>query len=385
MDQYVLSGYPGSIVRTDYGTVEKDQYFGYAASEKTPDYYRRRARGEYIPQTHYLRYDLQHTMVPYYNATISSDSYRHENRDFKFWAGTYLPSTEESVREVANAVVQGLDLNVIAMQQEAYADMLPQLDALTSLVELKETADMFINARKRAKELVDQVRPFHIGRSGFRSLVQAADALGDARMEWRYGWKLLLLDIEAAVDAYNFPIRGAIINGKSSTVETILEDGDQVSAPHSSFPTQWGINSEWSDTTRSSAYVTAGGSLALVTKNYLMSPSTTLWESAKLSFVADWFVSVGDALGAWEVIRKMSYHDSALNLYSRRARVERINGVYPISPTTITSLNMAGSLLQVSELKQRSPLGAPSFVPQLRLRLNTERIADAITILKSRI
>jgi hypothetical protein len=332
-----------------------------------------------LPLNFYQRLDSE---------SLASDSYQFVSaptwwQEFsRYWSLRHTESWGELKDEDVSSLCQTLQaeagVNVEVLQQEAFADILPSLDILTSMVEMNETVDMFVSLKGRAKMFLDWKRT---GRKpkGLRTVKQAVNTAADARMEWRYGWRLLYYDIENAVEYFNNPVRGYILTGKSAPRR--IEEGTnkvQTISHYGLFDYDVDLTSD----VEYIAYVKAIVKYKLVTRNYIASPSLTLWESAKLSFVADWFVTAGDAIAAWEVIRKAEVSYSALSERVKLREKHVIGNVRNLSGCSV--VQKTGEVLDTSSIKRRLPLGPPSLIPQFEIRLDTSRVLDGLTILKSK-
>ena len=364
-------------------TATNRREYGFYAAAETQAFRKKLASGHLIPHQYYARIDsTQYRRVGKMLVNWTDGNYYHyQPRVFAPPVGDVVFDDlcdPVVVTQKVNDARSRAGCNIIAMQQEAFADMLPDLDLLTTALEAKETVDMFVNLKTRAEDLLRRKRRGYAG-SGLMS-VSSIDAIADARMEWRYGWKLLLLDIENAVDAYNNPVRPIIITGRSRPVRDSWSESeafDLVHDPSHNYGAEWKKEEEYS------AYVSAAAELRLVSKNFLASPAVSLWEMAKLSFVADWFVSVGDAIAAWEVIRKTRSSTSSFN-QKWTLQCEKTDIGASTTATNVSSVQRDGSEVLKCEARLRDPLGAVSYIPQVRIDLNVDRLLDGATILRSK-
>lgn len=298
-----------------------------------------------------------------YHRTIAPvKEYLYNTNSVRFVQGASELPSEASARmhDLLKSV------NVDALIQEACANSLPSLDALTTMVEANKTADMFVKARANAANLVRQAR-----KGGFHTIQAAANA----RLEWRYGWQTLFMDIESAVESYNHPkivmIKGQARDERSETVDWIgTYQGYYVTHDlHETYQRNAGINCRFA------------GQLKTESLNLLVSPTMTLWETVPYSFVADWFVTVGDALAAWQAVSMCKTWTASLGYgYEEESRlvVENVRagtGAYAKDP------HASGGATVKCTLKYRRPITRIPFTPQIRVKLTSARIIDAAALL----
>jgi hypothetical protein len=117
------------------------------------------------------------------------------------------------------------------------------------------------------------------------------------------------------------------------------------------------------------------------TLNVVVDPWITAWELVPFSFVADWFVNVGDVLSAWNVRR-----NAASILVSQGLKAEAIRQTYE-SAEALPSWNHSGSWgwTETAQYKSRWPASVPSLVPSIDVNLTSPRIIDAGAMLSKRI
>ena len=119
--------------------------------------------------------------------------------------------------------------------------------------------------------------------------------------------------------------------------------------------------------------------------NALASIPMTMWETIPFSFVADWFVSAGDAIGAWQALCSAKYSASSLGIKMTQTASASVTNVLPGRDPNVISRYCSGKTSAKGVINLRSPMGTPSFIPRLRVELNSKRILDAAALLKKRI
>lgn len=262
------------------------------------------------------------------------------------------------------ALWDGIDRN--AMLLCSMADAAPDLDALTSLMEADKTVDMIKNAHKRARNLIGQAS---------RGGMLTAKAAASAWLEWRYGWRVLGYDIAAIREAINQP---RIVYREGQCGESDNGSGDtHLDYLYSSVDIDLDYHLDWSYNYRARTVA----AFKVGTLNVLADPFTTAWEVVPFSFVADWFISLGDLLKAWWVYR------NAEAVYCSLSTKEVFTSHSECTQSGTATHNSTGSASASERLERRtrSPVPPPQLVPSVRLKLTSANIADAAALLANRI
>jgi hypothetical protein len=287
------------------------------------------------------------------------------------------------------------DCNTTALLQEAIADAAPDLDALTTIIEAHKTVEMIVNARSNAARLLKplrrayrDVKTLRVLRPGvlLRDAKKVVKVLGSGWLEWRYGWRNLGFDIQDCATAFNSPKR-LFVSGRSGLggpqrviTSTGVIPPDISGIPHT--------NLQFEKTTQLDTSYRANfiGKYRVESVNGLLSPSVTSWEEIPLSWVADWFVTAGAAIAAWVVLSSLEQHHCSLGL-KRQVDVDaRITAaILNFSGCEYSDPEGHGSAYTWKSTKLRWPHSVPSLTPQFRVRLNTERWLDALSLLATRL
>lgn len=333
----------------------------------------RRTKGLLLPLNPYIRFDFN------IDTPMGSAYGRNKcgagptNWDFRWDVCTEVSGIPESA-DSASALCDRLqgNLNVAALQQAAAADALPSFDALTALAEAEGTARMLVSCRNRAKRLILQA---------LKGGKHTAKAAADAWLEWRYGWRTLLYDMEDAAEAYNTPVRDLFIEGRAGASFALSE---YISTPTYTYHCTWDNVTQLNYDLSVRANVVLHYDMA--STNVLASPLVTAWELIPYSFIADWFVSAGEAIAAWVVTSKSRSYFSS---FGRKLKVDGITGVEnprlgngpcAASPYGVSAFGTASV-----HFKSRVPLGPLSHIPQIRVKLTSARLLDAAALLMKRI
>lgn len=262
-------------------------------------------------------------------------------------------------------------VNTDALIIAAMADILPDLDALTTAVEARHTIRMVKNARRDAKDLIT---------TALRGGKHTVKAASDAWLAWRYGWEQLGRDVQNCYEFLKDPYMPIIVTGQSgdgATSTESLPEGDQEYWEHGAHY----YGSVTHDVSvRARVIVRWQGQ----TLSALADPAISFWESVPYSFVADWFVNVGDVLGAWKVRNSVSSIYASLG--SKVTSVSESHRDFTEGLCNNIALPSGGSVgREKFTWKQRVPASIPSLVPSFDVNLTSKRIADAAALLSKRI
>lgn len=351
------------VVRRHLGT-----YIG----AQTPHFMKQKREGRLLPLNAYTRYDYEETRNPgTYDGTYRYPKTGTATRIYSFKGNPPrgLNGTSDSLAVARSNVSDMLDgFDPTALSQAAFANIAPDLDALTTLVEAPKTLAMILGARRNAERLIRQASA-----GGFRT----ARAVSRAWLEWRYGWRILGYDIQNAVDAYNYPFRDNILEGRArdqrSEMRTYTQTDDNYYVSYTKV----------TDVSRSlQINALARARYSGRSLNVLASPVNTLWEVIPFSFVADWFVSVGDALKAWTVLARSEEVAASWGYdFSESATMSLTDVKLGVGAYASTPFGASSSSSSECSLKARIPLGAPTLLPQIRLRMTGKNVLDAIALL----
>lgn len=358
-----------SPVPIEVATVRFSRRAGSYSGGRTPGYHKLVKQGALIPHQPYTRWDGRGEG----QMTISAH-YSNNNDCEGSVVRTGIPVDFDAAMRGSDELFAESGVNTTALLQSALASTLPSLDALTSAAEIPKTLDLVLGARKRAVSLVEKAR-----RGGLKN---ASEAISDAWLEWRYGWRLLYYDARAVEDLYNNPIR-LFVEGRAGTSfasETVVgQTASLLSAPR--------VFADYNVVARDDLSIRANvngkikGS-AVNRLNAFGSLPLTMWELVPWSFVVDWFVSVGDAIAAWEATTKADFTCSIG--YKRTCDASCVlTGVRTVDwQYTNPSASVTGKWNSVT--KKRMPARLPSFKPQTRVNLTTGRCIDAAALLRKR-
>lgn len=350
-----------SMTDVDYVTQRR---LGHYRGLNTPEYHKRLRDGTLLPLNAYNRYDYLGVFPIGMGRTVFSDGARCDPQPNNVFSYRKLDPT---LSVPWNPTLGTVDTNALLLA--AMADVLPNLDILTSALELKKTVDMVVNVRKDAKDLIRQAM-----RGGFHT----ARAAANAWMAWRYGWRILYYDMRAVEEAIRTPIRQLVLTGQSGISDTGSETVVQDLSHSLGRTSRVTANLSYDRSTRARVLAKYKAS----TLNALMDIPNSTWELVPFSFVVDWFVNIGDILKAWKVKR------SCDTLYASIGTKTTYRSVIYRESTSSGSCQEYFTSLHGSEIlvrKTRVPASLPDFIPSLTVKLSSKHILDAAAICTTRI
>jgi hypothetical protein len=364
----------------------------------TPHFAARKERGELLPLNAYIRYDEDRSGS--YGGSVMYDDYC-TNHSPNPCAGAVRTEghgwlVEED--DIQSSEQLQLDMlqqcNTTALLQEAIADAAPDLDALTTIIEAHKTVDMIVHARSNAVRLLKPLRRLYRDVKTLRAVVpsvlyrdakQVVKVFGSGWLEWRYGWRNLGFDIQDCATAFNQPKR-LFVSGRSGVngPQGVVMSTGEISPEASGLPK---TTLQYEKTTQLDTSYRANfiGKYRVESVNGLLSPSVTSWEEIPLSWVADWFVTAGAAISAWVVLSSLERYYCSLGLKRQVTVNARVTGAVIPDVCWLSNPEGHGSASTWKSTKLRWPHSVPSLTPQFRVRLNTERWLDALSLLATRI
>jgi hypothetical protein len=336
-----------------------------------------------------------------YSGCLAYDSSRNYISDSNLWPS--YPSVPGDVASVNQLVPEAL--------AEA---RLKDMDVLTTVAEIRKSAALLVGVRDRVVQRAERITA-KLRRKGKldavisrtathgammhrlrtvqnrRVLDSFLDAFYDSWMEDRYGWRILVYDLEDAWETWLKFRHGVsdVVKGKASDESetitssslkfsgTLAYPGGSQTFPYSELLIERGLR-----TTRT---VGLGYRYALNTR-LTADPVITALELAKFSFVADWFTNLGDIVRAYSPfgMGNVLWVYSTLE-YENFARITCMNprsGLitwtsYCCPPTTSVWYSSA-------RVKTRSMVSWNDHVPEVRFfnDLDIPKVIDAMALLR---
>lgn len=260
------------------------------------------------------------------------------------------------------------------------------LDVATMLAEYNKTlgliADFALNIRRRASKILKK-----------RNIKTYREFL-DAWMEYRYGWRILYYDLVAIQESIS------ILDGSKDMPRRFTSYDENTNSVYSAYstPAPYIIvpNGDYAIKKRMDGKVTghltrrdevvrsvrAGvGMKYLVDLPGSFDPLMTAWEIVPFSFIADWFINIGDTIGAfspfgrgqvsWAFVTKTEYRLSTTQGYLTSSQPTGGNSV------TITSGDIFAKAGHI--VTTRVPV-EPEFDLSFRFNVDFPKIIDLTSI-----
>lgn len=364
------SSYDVNIGTTQYTSYVEDDLFEGRVLKK---FHRRKNQGELLPYTHYT-YAQRKCQVEGPVVLKAGYTYSGTVNEYNWTALSPSPSTnalpgvadyaEDWVGEMPNYIAaQGINLESYA--QQAAAKLYSRgWDGLTFLAELHHIVRMF---RKVGTQIFDLLTDWKNFKRDFSTI--------DEWLSTRYGWRILLYDIEDINKLIDDLDKKQLMRTKERT------------GGNESWTTYWNSTTTGEHRIRydyeiNYALDIRGSIIADFTPSRItLNPVITLWELAPFSFVIDWFFNVGRALSAIAFLHSNSQYTASYGWHVIADRTAECSITFHGKWASTGWSNWDSyKSTQVLEMKQRTPVEIP-FLPTWNINLNSFKVADLLALL----
>lgn len=219
----------------------------------------------------------------------------------------------------------------------------------------------------------------HFERLDIRDRTQKILDFAQSRwLEYRYGWQPLAMSVYDGLDLLHKEnlerVRTIVATSKRSVSGMVPFDESTIIGPLRG-------SHRWAGTERCRLVVemyTPGNGIWDWTS---LNPSVIAWELLPLSFVADWFVSVGDSLSYLEnwLLWKNQFRSGYITYSGKGEEVWGINSQVSTSEYTFRRYLKGNATSAFKNRIVLTELPLP-FAPRIRVNLNAARLLDALTI-----
>jgi hypothetical protein len=288
---------------------------------------------------------------------------------------------------------------------------LQDVDLLTMMAEMEKTIKLVLGVKDRVLQRADKIaKKLHklgatqqlVPRSATFAAVKTAlvrkhrtaakdaflDVFTDSWMEDRYGWRILLYDIESLQELWlkMQADLGRIVRGVAETTAEWSETTNTAEAWTLNTPrmaTSWTpVDLKVVKSNRAVRKVGVGYEYALQTF-VTIDPVITALELIKFSFVADWFTNLGDIARAYSPFGSGSvawYWGSTTVEFHRVLTGKSKRGYYSLGCPDVTSTMVSGS-----RIYQRVPLSWNDHRPEIRFynKLDWLKVVDLFSLLRN--
>jgi len=260
--------------------------------------------------------------------------------------------------------------------------------------EANQTADLIFATAKR---LAGAYRAVRTGRWGRACELLSIRRPSGPRNEWlsyRYGWTPLLGDVVSAAEAaastlVERPPRLKVLKRGSSTKDTVIVTGTfpAVSAQvHSGTDSSLRYRVVRTVETQTKAWLEVEASnrtLMRLEQFGLANPAALAWELIPFSFVADWFVGVGDYLNAQTALLGLTVVDGGTSQLSIRTSICSATGIGPGNYNRSVRGQLPSGAMVISRKYSRQVWrGSPPPV-RVSAELNLNRILDGAALISA--
>jgi len=191
-----------------------------------------------------------------------------------------------------------------------------EMDVLTELLEAPDTIKLIADTLAKVRKpilLMKQLAHFLSSNKGLKGTAQYADKASEFWLQYRYGFLPLYLTVQDVIKQFNRDVKVWTRTAKRSSNTEDIELG--TFTEYLPDDTGYWLTYNWAPSYR--VYFKGETRLQVVlrrcytldeieAKRFGMNPIGTAWELTTLSFVIDWFISVGDFIAAYTPTRASS-------------------------------------------------------------------------------
>lgn len=367
----------------DYGLIMSEKHFDRIWDEVTPNFRELVRKKEILPINELTKR----------RAYFSGDAgfYRYEGSQGTWAAGLYpyipvamlladdgdgtSPTVPPIEAHIPNPTLEDVAIKVALAKGKSFT-----WDALTWAAELNRLIELLWTTVKRLAMQVEEMAARAIRTA--KSPAQAIEDFRNLWLEWRYGWRLLIYDVQSVSEAISEAKYthsrgwGKCPESTTFTIENVYDN----SWSYRRFYTDFSVN-----------HLTRAGSLFELSFdgfNIGGMAELTSWEKVPFSFVWDWLMDVGTAILAATPRPGCKLH--SLWLGTETTVKAGGSGVSWYNKpdqsywwTDVQAHSLAGEYL----LYRRKPLPVSdnygtTLMPEFRLNLNWKKVLDIIALLK---
>lgn len=357
------------------------------SGRKLKDFHKRKNAGELMPHTRwknisFLR-EYEGPSTINWGGTIVSNG---KSVDYKrFWTDSSESSVFMLFGDINSDIIssplnyvdqiirsEGLD-ELVYVQGAAAKIYGRNWDGLTFVAEFHKVVRMFRKALENFVKLLNEFK---------RMVLRRGESLYDlslwrAWLEGRYGWRILLYDIEDIQNLLNNMNEeqrtrvkdrmGKTFEGSDFKVYTYEDPSIRISQ---------GLQTNWTLSLRGSIIAD------IISPKINFNPVATFWELLPWSFVWDWFVSIGKALDAITFLSLADQYTASVGRYFSCSQVAETTTFFKSGGgTNYTYENFSDmSMTNQFVVKERRPVIVPSN-PRVNLRLNAGKVTDLVALL----
>lgn len=341
----------------------KDVSYRHMEGWNTPNYHKRRKRGELIPMTPWLQ-DI------YVGEADGSMNFIDSRNGSGAYCNRWVNG--KAIIDYDLEIAPYLEEDVSYLVQDAAAAIYSSgYDVLTFIAEFRQMVDMFRGLTKKFGNLAESYnRTKNKRRSKWSRAQRAARDVSNEWMESRYGWRVLAYDILNFIEVVNeFDDKRKRYSKRKGFSNTITASSSEtVEIGTGTFE----INSIVDTIVSYRGSVVAD----IQPPKWRFNLATTGWEKIPLSFVIDWFVSVGSAIDATNFLIYSTKHTGAVGI---NVRVNKTTSVENYIPAEHFSGSYNATSWATREVTVRTPTSV-SILPHIRADLGVFQVMDLVAL-----
>jgi hypothetical protein len=327
--------------------------FHYSSGKNTPEYFKKLKRGDLIPMQPWAQWKVD----SHVNGTYDTSSVCENDVVKRYWySGHWCHpdiAHELQIDEVYARSLIPSDMGAEQVQAAAAAIYNRGWDSLTFIAELHLALRMFKNFVKRLIVNVSRAK------------------YDDIWLEWRYGWRTLLYDMQDIEMVLANLDDGRVRFAKSVESSVSGSNAWQVPFAIAGGTLNLFFTEEWRCSIRGSVVAD------IKPPKFHFNPVVTGWEIVTLSFVIDWVVDVGQWLAAMSFLSLAKDHTQAAGYQLTIGR--------SLSSSMDWDEDRSGSHSVSGQSEACLTLRVPqrvSTIPHYRLNLDSKKVLDLIAILQ---
>lgn len=332
-------------------------YYKATRGAEIPGFHRLRRQGVLIPHTAFSQFETE-TDGGSFDMTITNSACTCNPRFDQHGPWGHFTISEEEM--VPPTELLGSSAN--AMNELAARILGNGFDVATWAAEFPKSLELFSGVGKRLLRLM-KGRPQALAGKGWE----------DPWLEWRYGWRLLYYDALNFRKTWNY----AASKKKRVGARLTYGGGSSVITDHHLSPDTWGVGYE--DTTTEWNVSQRASLLADFRPRVIrINPVLTAWELIPHSFIADWFLPIGNYISALEFLTYNASHTGSVGLKVEKT-ITKIAGISSFK--TGYGGSRSGHTSAHATLEVRTPASPGSF-PDLQVNLDVHKVRDIFALVR---
>lgn len=272
-------------------------------------------------------------------------------------------------------------------------------NAAQAYAERRQTADLLASTATRVAKAITSLRrgdmigaarglgvvpPKRAKRRFNKSYVKGqADAVGNAWLELQYGWKPLLSDVYGAAEhlakSNNNRLWGKA-HGRAQRQETVVVNKDYAIAPYVGINRTTSVGKAKASVKYTILYEVSSPTEQSLSKLGISNPTLLAWELLPYSFVADWFLPIGDWLQTLDATNGLTFKAGSYTYF--RSWEENTSTTFDYGNASYRNQGWQISGTKKVTVRRVPISGFPSApFPSFKNPVSTSHVASAMALL----